>query len=340
MVTKDMRVRDARRYAAEPVMTTGHSAAVEEFARAVVLGLSDRPRWLPCRYLYDERGSELFVRITQTPEYYLTRTETAILAAAAPEIRELTGPRAVVELGSGTAAKTGLLLDAYARTNGHGPTTYVPVDVSSDALDAATTNIARAYPGVRVRGVHGPYEAAFPLLRGLSPAMLVFLGSSIGNFNQTEALAFWTHVRRALHPGGFVLLGVDLVKDQAVLNAAYNDAAGYSAAFTLNLFTRINRELGADLEHTALRHSASYNEAWRRIEIFAEFDRAQTNHVRPLERTLRVSEGERVMTEVSRKFVVGDLEEYLSAFGLETRRVFADPRNWYAVLLLERVPDA
>jgi len=341
-----MRVRAARRYATEPVISTAAPDAAGEFARAVVVGLSDHPRWLPCRYLYDEQGSELFVRITETPEYYLTRTETEILAAAAPEIRALTGPRTLVELGSGNAAKTGLLLDAYARRNGGGggggggPTVYLPVDVSRDALNAATGRIARAHPAVRVRGLHGTYESAFPLLPGLSPAMLVFLGSTIGNFNQTESLAFWGRVSGALRPGNFVLLGVDLVKDATVLNAAYNDAAGYSAAFTLNLFARMNRELGADLDLAALRHSASYNAAWQRIEIFAEFERDQTVRVRPLERALRIRAGERVMTEVSRKFVVSELEDYLAAFGLETRRVFTDPRQWYAVFLLERVPDA
>jgi L-histidine N-alpha-methyltransferase len=302
----------------------------------VVVGLSDRPRWLPCRYLYDERGSELFDLITATPEYYLTRTETAILAAAAPEIKALTGKRArtLVELGSGAAVKTHYLLSAYA--DDRRALTYVPVDVSAAALDAAKTAITRTHPGVRVRSAHGTYDAAFPMLPQFSPLVLLFLGSTIGNFNQTEALHFWTQVRRYLRPGDFVLVGVDLVKDEAILNAAYNDAAGYSAAFTTNIFERMNRELGSDIDLGVLRHRAAYNAEWQRIEIFAEFMEGQTIVVQPLERSLDVAAGERVMTEISRKFVLRDFEAYLETFGLELRRTFTDPREWYGVLLLER----
>src|SRR5581483_2293509 len=170
--------------------------------------------------------------------------------------------------------------------------------------------------------------------------MLVFLGSTIGNFNQSESLEFWHRVSQALRPGDFVLLGADLVKDEDVLNAAYNDAAGYSAAFTLNLFARMNRELGADIDLMALRHRARYNAAWQRIEIFAELESAQAIHVRPLEHTIHVEAGERILTEISRTFALPEFSEYLSSFGLETRRVFTDARKWFGVLLLERVPDA
>jgi L-histidine Nalpha-methyltransferase len=308
-------------------------AAAHEFATAVMIGLSDHPRWLPCRFLYDERGSRLFDAICETPEYYLTRTESAILAASAGHIRDLTGPVTLIELGSGSAAKTGHLLAAYS--DAARSMRYVPVDVSESALRAGTTAMSRAHPAVRITGIHGTYDAAFPLLRELSPAMLVFLGSTIGNFNQAEAALFWTNVAAHLAPGDFALLGMDLVKDPALIAAAYNDAAGHSAEFTRNIFHRMNRELGAGLDLGQIDHVASYNQEWQRVEIFARFTGEQTVHLRPLGRDVRVRAGERVMTEISRKFVLDELEQYLAGFGFELRRVFTDDRRWFAVLLLQ-----
>jgi L-histidine N-alpha-methyltransferase len=309
-----------------------------DFATAVIVGLCDHPRWLPCRFLYDERGSRLFDLICETPEYYLTRSEAAILEASAESIRDLTGPVTLVELGSGSSVKTGHLLSVYADAF---PTThYVPVDVSEAALRQAARAIAAAHPSVRVDSVHGRYETAFPLLRKLSPAMLLFLGSTIGNFNQTEASLFWEHVARYVRPGDFVLLGVDLVKDARVLEAAYNDAAGHSADFTRNLFVRMNRELGAGVDPNTITHHARYHDEWRRIEIHARFNADQTIHLRPLERTVRIRAGQRIMTEISRKYVLEDLEQYLTCFGLDVRRVFTDERQWFAVLLLQRSSHA
>jgi L-histidine N-alpha-methyltransferase len=304
-----------------------------EFATAVMIGLSDHPRWLPCRFLYDERGSRLFESICETPEYYLTRTESGILAASAAEISDLTGPVTVVELGSGSSAKTGHLLTAYANLT-H-PVRYVPVDVSESALHAGAESLLAANPRLRITGVHGTYDRAFPMLRELSPAVLVFLGSTIGNLNQTEAALFWTDVANHLAPGDFVLLGVDLVKESRLIDAAYNDRAGHSAEFTRNIFHRMNRELGAGLDLGQIDHLASYNAEWQRVEIFARFTSEQAVHLEPLATSVRIPAGERIMTEISRKFVLDELEQYLAAFGFKLRRVFTDERCWFAVLLLQ-----
>lgn len=304
------------------------------FARAVALGLSDHPRWLPCRYLYDAEGSRLFEQICETPEYYLTRTEAALLDASVEAISRLTGDRTLVELGAGNARKTERILAAYTRD--YGAAQYVPVDISRDALVETENVLAARHPGVSVRGLHGPYEAAFPLLGRVSPLMLLFLGSTVGNLNQTEAAAFWRKVRRALTPGDFVLLGVDLVKDEGVINAAYNDAAGWSAAFTKNIFARMNRELGTEIDLEAIDHEAAYRPDWRRVEIFARMTRRQPVHLGPLDRTITLEAGERVMTEISRKFDLTELQAYLSMFALETVRTFTEPRGWYALLLLRR----
>ena len=309
-----------------------------EFARAVMIGLSDHPRWLPVRYLYDERGSLLFEAITATPEYYPTRTEAGILAASAAEISQLTGPVTLIELGSGSSAKTGHLLDAY--TNGKREVRYVPVDVSTSALREGAAALVTANPLVRVTPVHGTYDRAFPMLRDLSPAMLVFLGSTIGNLNQTEAALFWTDVARHLAPGDFVLLGVDLVKEPRLINAAYNDASGHSAEFTRNIFHRMNRELGAGLDLGQIDHLATYNAEWQRVEIYARFRTAQAVRLEPLGTSVRVGAGERIMTEISRKFVLDELEQYLTAFGFKLRSVFTDERRWCAVLLLQNATPA
>jgi L-histidine N-alpha-methyltransferase len=316
-------------------MTRADDVAAErrEFARAVMIGLSDHPRWLPVRFLYDERGSHLFEAITATPEYYPTRTESGILAASAAEISKLTGPVTLIELGSGSSAKTGHLLAAYATRNP--AVRYVPVDVSASALRAGTGVLLAAHPLVDITPVHGTYDLAFPMLRELSPAMLVFLGSTIGNLNQTEAALFWTEVARHLAPGDFVLLGVDLVKEPRLIDAAYNDASGHSAEFTRNIFHRMNRELGSGLDLGQIDHLATYNAEWQRVEIHARFRTAQVVRLEPLGTSVRVGAGERIMTEISRKFVLDELEQYLTAFGFTLRRVFTDERRWFAVLLLQ-----
>jgi L-histidine N-alpha-methyltransferase len=213
------------------------------------------------------------------------------------------------------------------------------VDVSEYALQQSGAALAARQRDLSIEGLHGTYENAFPLLERLSPLVLLFLGSTVGNLNQTEAAAFWGRVAHALAPGDFVLLGADLVKPAPVLDAAYNDAAGWSAAFTKNIFARMNRELGSGIDMTTVAHEAYYREEWARIEIFARFLKRQTIHVRPLGHSFTVESGERVMTEISRKFDLPDLATYLSTFGLETVRSFTDAKGWYAVILLRRLQD-
>jgi L-histidine N-alpha-methyltransferase len=310
------------------------TAAQLEFARAAAAGLTDTPRWLPCQYLYDTAGSQLFEEITRQPEYYQTRTEAAILASAAQEIRAQTGDVTLIELGSGSSEKTDHLLKAYAV--GDEVVRYVPVDVSRAAIRQAENRLATEHPDVEVSGLIGRYEESFPLFRKHSPAMVVFLGSTIGNFNHEESLHFWRSVGTHLEKGDHFLLGVDLVKDPAVLEAAYNDAAGVTAAFTKNLFVRMNRELGAGIDVDQLEHVARYNDKWQQVEMFARFRTAQPVRIDPLDATIEIGAGEQVMVEISRKFVLEKLATYLSVFGFELEDVFTDERDWFALLLLKR----
>jgi len=318
----------------DPTAAPPADAATLDFARAVALGLNDAPRWIPARFLYDAVGSELFERIGALPEYYLTRTEATILEGVAPEIRALTGAVTLIELGSGSAIKTDHLLRAYA-TNGD-RVRYVPVDVSTTILRGATERIEDQFPSVNVAGVNGEYEEAFPLLAQYAPSLLLFLGSTLGNFSPMESVIFWHRVTAAMPAGSHVLLGVDLVKDPALLHAAYNDSQGVTARFTLNLFARMNRELGAGFDLARIEHVARWNAEWQRMEIFGQFRSTQRIRIRPFDAEVTIREGERVMTEVSRKFRLAPLTVYLACFGLKLVRAFTEEREWFAVLLLRK----
>ena len=328
--------------------STGSSTTVgRDFAQAVARGLADAPRWIPSRFLYDATGSVLFERICELPEYYLTRTESAILQAEAARFYEMTGHVTLVELGSGSSVKTDHLLAAYSASDE--PVHYVPVDVSASILRVAAERIEETFPSVNVAGVHAEYEQALPLLGDYAPVLLLFLGSSIGNFNHAESMAFWRRVSSSMPTGSWMLLGVDLVKDPAVLEAAYNDAQGVTASFTRNLFARMNRELNAGIDLDAVVHEARWNPRvrchgatveWQRIEIGARFQRAQAITVASLGREFHIEAGERVMTEISRKFVLDRLRDYLACFNFATVHVATDPREWFALLLLQKEEEA
>ncbi len=306
-----------------------------DFAVSVARGLSHAPRRLDCRFLYDARGSEIFERICEQPEYYLTRTEGAILAAAAGDIARRTGPVTLVELGSGSGIKTQIVLEAYSAR--HGPVRYTPVDISKSILELAEQEITAKMPHVKVEALHGTYEDAFPLLASYSPCLLLFLGSTVGNLDSSEADRFWEAIAAGLMPGDFCLLGVDINEDPDALHAAYNDGAGYSAAFTRNLFERMNRELGASLNTPSIEHVAAYNPEWRRVEIFARFTSTQSIDISQLGRSFRVGKGEQILTEVSRKFRLNHMVPYLATFGLAAQQIYSDEEKRFAVLLLRRV---
>ena len=308
--------------------------AAVEFAHDVFTGLSDTPRWLPCKYLYDQRGSELYESICDQSEYYPTRTEAAILERCARDIQTATGPVSLIELGSGTSVKTDYLLDAYTREGGS--VHYVPVDVSESALQIAADAIIDRRPRVTVEGIVGTYETAFHLFRDHSPAMVVFLGSTIGNLNDHESNQFLTALAGSVSQGDYFLLGVDLVKDHELISAAYNDAAGVTAQFTTNVFARMNRELNAGVDLDQIKHVATYEPARQRMEIFVEFLTEQIVNLAPVEKRIRVGAGEKVMIEISHKFVLGDLTEHVAQFGFDVQQTYTDENQWFGLLLMKR----
>ncbi|HEY0711565.1 MAG TPA: L-histidine N(alpha)-methyltransferase, partial [Polyangia bacterium] len=225
-----------RRHAGALVHEDSTRESPRAFALSIAAGLDDQPRWLDSRYLYDAAGSALFEAITQVPEYYQTRTEDALLARHATRVRELVGDATLVELGSGSSSKTRRLLDAWVA---EGRARYVPIDVSAAALEPACAQLAASYPKLTVEGIAACYERALPVLTNASPMMLTFLGSSLGNLGTHAQGDFLDLVWQHLRAGDHFLVGLDLVKAPERLDAAYDDAAGTTAAFTKNLFVRM-----------------------------------------------------------------------------------------------------
>lgn len=310
----------------------------QEFRASVDAGLAQTPPRLECRFLYDEVGTHLFDAICNQPEYYPTRTEAGILEQHAEQIRQAVGASTLVELGSGLSAKTRFLLDAW--THQSPSVRYVAVDVSDSALVLARTQLCDRYASLQFLGLHGTYEEAFPLIPALpSPVTLVFMGSSLGNLTPDETRQFMQSISLALRPGDHFLLGVDLVKPVEILEAAYNDQAGVTAQFTLNIFARMNRELGTQLELDGLEHQAIWNPALEQIEIDVLVKRDQELVLSDPESRHRLRAGSRIRVEISRKFRIEPLSALLSAFGLRLEATYTDEQQWFAALLFRRVED-
>jgi dimethylhistidine N-methyltransferase len=298
-----------------------------EFAADLVRAFSERPRSISPKYFYDAQGSRLFDRICELPEYYPTRTELGILAQRAKEIAALAGPRAeIVEFGAGSCEKVKLLLDAFER-----PARYLPIDISADHLADAANRLRREVPGLEVQPLAGDYTQRL-LLPAVAPGagqrIGFFPGSTIGNFTPPETLAFLRMAAQVL-AGGALLLGADLVKDPAVLHAAYNDSQGVTAAFNLNLLARANRELGAGFALDRFAHSAFYNAPEQRIEMHLVSRCDQSLDL--CGHRFAIGEGETLHTENSYKFTVEGLRRLARQAGFEPGPVWTDRERLFSV---------
>ncbi len=307
--------------------------AVPAYTDEVVHGLTSRPKTLPCKLLYDDRGSALFEEITRLPEYYLTRTELDILRQRSREIAQAVGsPVSIVELGAGTATKTGTLLRAFARRQMR--LKYFPVDISSAALADAKKRIREQCPTALVRPVVADFSDGFHFLREISGRKLVlYLGSSIGNFEWNDAVAMLSTVREQLMPGDALLLGTDMVKPPEILVPAYDDAQGVTATFSKNILMRLNRELGADFDLDSFRHVAEWVPSRSRMEIFLESMCAQTVTLRMARLTIQFRAGERIHTENSHKYTLEMIERMLCVSGFKLEETWFDKREWFGLNL-------
>lgn len=312
-------------------------AAYTPVGSEVYRGLTAMPKTLSPWLFYDEAGSRLFEDITKLPEYYLTRTERGIFARYADEILECAGYRPVtmIELGAGTAAKTGLLLRAAVRRQG--AVDYVPIDVSETALAAAKEHIEADIPGVRVMSRLADYtEGIAEVPVDGHRRLVLYIGSSIGNFEPGDAVRVLREVRRRMAPGDLLLLGADHVKDRQTLLRAYNDGAGVTAAFNQNILARINRELGADFNLRLFRHRAKWNAEQSRVEIYLTSVMAQTVTIPALDLDVRFARGETIHTENSYKFTAESIGSIVERAGFNVTHSWTDEREWFGVYLAVR----
>jgi L-histidine Nalpha-methyltransferase len=317
------------------------SAAYTALGSEVFRGLTSRPRTLSPWLFYDQEGSNLFEQITELDEYYLTRTERGIFetnadaiiaAASTPTLHGVERDLTVIELGAGTATKTGLLLEAAVRRQE--AVTYYAIDVSASALSEAQRNLTAAIPGVTFESRIGDYTQGL----GEIPAdgtrrLVLYIGSSLGNFEPADARQLLRDVRNQLAPGDMLLLGVDLVKDVPTLIAAYDDALGITAAFNRNVLARINRELGADFDLMKFRHKVCWNGQRSRIEMHLESLLAHEVAIPALELCVPFRRGETIHTENSYKFTVDGAQHLLAQTGFTVVDHWNDARRWFGVFL-------
>ncbi len=323
-----------------------HSRA-QASGQDVIQGLSQTPKTLPCHYFYDDRGSDLFEQICALPEYYLTRTETAILKDCAPQIAQITGPCELMELGSGSATKTRILLDAYQ--DRHLPLRYLPIDVSGGMLKQSADNLLQSYPDLMIHGLIGTYDIALQNLPipELPSRLVCFLGSTLGNFSPQDSALFFDRLRTALNPGEYLLLGVDLQKSPQILEAAYNDSQGITAAFNLNILHHLNWRFQANFNVDQFQHWARYNQQAHQIEMYLKSLVQQSVELATIDFSVEFAAGETIRTEISRKFNLETLQTRLSQHSdqrsdastpqpcLQPIRVWTDAHNWFGLILCQ-----
>jgi L-histidine N-alpha-methyltransferase len=307
------------------------SGAPATMAREIREGLTGTPKRLPSKYFYDERGSRLFERITRLPEYYLTRHEQALLEERSGEIARLSSANELVELGAGSARKTWTLIEAGLAEGSL--RRYLIVDVSPEATKIAARLTSRRYPRLRVHALVGDFEKHLARVPAGESRMVAFLGSTIGNFPESEAVDFLVKTSVLLNRGDRILLGTDLVKDVETLEAAYNDSKGVTAEFNSNILNVINRHLDGDFDPDLFEHVSFYNEEASRIETYLRPSAPQKVRLEQIDLEVEFEEGEMMRTEVSCKFTRESLERILERAGMTLERWFTDAETSYALSL-------
>ncbi len=301
----------------------------------VIQGLTQTPKSLPAKYFYDDRGSELFEKICELPEYYPTRTEASILSQCANEIAQITGACELIELGSGSSTKTRFLLDAYQKILGD--CKYIPIDVSAGILKNSALQLQQQYPDLSIEGLIGTYEQALTKLKSTSATsrMIFFLGSSIGNFTRQECHRFFSQIAQTLKPGDYFLLGIDLQKPKEILEAAYNDSQGVTAAFNLNMLSHLNWRFQGNFDINLFTHQAIYNEVDTQIEMYLHCQERHCVSLDLLNLKVFFEVGESILTEISRKFDLAILQQELETHGLKKLKIWTDPNQWFGLIICQ-----
>ncbi len=306
------------------------------FAASVRDGLTHHPKVLPSRFFYDEVGSELFEQITELPEYYLTRSEASIIDQKRGEILDAVGPScALIEFGSGSSSKTRQLIESILARQPE--LEYFPIDISREFLRKTADGLLQDYPSLRVTALAGEYfDAADSLPDTTCPRLILFLGSNIGNFEAEEAVDFLSRVARSMKPQDRLLVGTDLVKDPAVITAAYNDAAGVTEEFNFNILRRINKELAGRFLLDQFAHQAPFIEATQRVEMHLISLKRQRVCIEALDLPIEFAAGEVIRTEISQKYTEASFGDIALRAGLEVQGRWTDDRSWFALNLLRR----
>jgi dimethylhistidine N-methyltransferase len=325
--------------------TTVKPAFNQEFAEDVKLGLSAKSKYLKPKYFYDHTGSELFEEISRQPEYYLTRKEASILETHSSTIAEMqgNGSRTIIELGSGSSLKTRILLQAFIGTK-QKSIYYFRIDISHSILQDTVKILQKEFPSLQVIGLQADYlcgiEKAneFILNKDISSVkVILFLGSSIGNFEIKEAESFLKALVDRMNKGDSLLVGFDLHKSEKILNAAYNDSAGINAKFNLNILARINKELGGEFDLRLFKHSAFYNKEKRRIEIHLVSTCKQQVYIREIDKTFDFEEGESIHTENSYKYTLKQIDALAKRCKLKVKKHFLDRNRSFDLAMFKRV---
>ncbi len=319
----------------------------QEFAEDVKLGLSAKSKYLKPKYFYDHIGSELFEEICRQPEYYLTRTEASILETYPSTIAEMQdngSQTIIIELGSGNSLKTRILLKAFLGTKQKSIYYYFPIDISQSVLQDTVRRLKKEFPGLQVIGLQADYlygvEKAkeFILNKDISgEKVILFLGSSIGNFEIKEADSFLKALVNRMNKGDSLLVGFDLYKSEKILNAAYNDSAGITAKFNLNILARINKELGGEFDLTLFKHRAFYNREKRRIEMHLVSTCKQQIYISEIDKTFDFEDGESIHTENSYKYALNQIDALAKRCNLKVKKHFLDRSRWFDLAMFKRV---
>ena len=303
-------------------------------ALSILTTLWDQPPWLEAYHLYDPRGSELFEQICELPEYYLTRTEDAILEQHAAEIIRRAAVSCIAELGAGYSKKTVHLLTEQVRQRR--TTIFAPIDVSHAGLIASRDAVQSSFPTIEFHGLHARYEDGFSAIDRQLPTLFVFLGSSIGNFNHTDFPRFFRALSAAMGPHDYLLLGVDRLKSAQILEDAYNDSRGITGEFILNVFDHINHLLQSSFARAKMRYQSWFNPQWQQIEMYAVATEEHEITFPTAGASFRWLKDEKILVEISRKFDPIRLQEQLRFFGLRPVEHFTDPNQWFSVLLFSK----
>ncbi len=312
-----------------------HYQELSDDGKDVINGLNKTPKTLSPKYFYDGRGSILFEKICELPEYYPTRMEAWILNQCADEIAAITNCCELIELGSGSSTKTQVLLTAYQKN--YDSCRYLPIDVSGSILKKSVLELQEKYPGIAIHGLLGTYEQALVHLKNnyLQSRILFFLGSSLGNFNPEECDSFLTQISCTLQTGNYFLLGIDLQKSKDVLEAAYNDSQGVTAAFNLNMLSHLNWRFQGNFDINLFKHQAIYNEIENQIEMYLHCQKSHWVTLETLNLKVFFEGGESILTEISRKFDLPTMETLLQSKGLNTVKTWTDEKGWFGLILCQ-----